>query len=105
VEFEWDETKRQSNIAKHGIDFASAKDIWEGPVLTAEAEYRGESRFKAIGETHGFVIVVVFARRGKRRRLISARVANRKEREGYYRALERPRGRSQRLGPGAEDDG
>jgi hypothetical protein len=105
VEFEWDETKRQSNIEKHGIDFAIAKNIWQGPILTAQAEYRGELRFKAIGETRDFVIVVVFTWRGKRRRLISARVANRKEREGYYRALERPRGRSQRLGPGAEDDG
>ena len=27
--FEWDETKRQSNLAKHGVDFTAAKRMLE----------------------------------------------------------------------------
>ena len=33
MEFEWDEAKRRSNLAAHGIDFEDAIAIWEGPVL------------------------------------------------------------------------
>jgi len=29
--FEWDETKRQANLAKHLIDFADAVKVFEGP--------------------------------------------------------------------------
>jgi uncharacterized DUF497 family protein len=30
--FEWDESKRQSNLAKHHIDFQDALRILEGPI-------------------------------------------------------------------------
>ncbi len=33
MEFEWDETKRRANLAKHRIDFVDAKEIWQGDVL------------------------------------------------------------------------
>ncbi len=33
MDFDWDEKERQTNLAKHGIDFVRAKEIWEGPVL------------------------------------------------------------------------
>jgi uncharacterized DUF497 family protein len=31
--FEWDEPKRLANLAKHGVDFAAAKLIFEGPTV------------------------------------------------------------------------
>jgi uncharacterized DUF497 family protein len=31
--FEWDESKRQSNLAKHRIDFQDALRIFDGPVF------------------------------------------------------------------------
>ena len=31
--FEWDETKRQANLAKHLIDLADAVKVFEGPVF------------------------------------------------------------------------
>ena len=31
--FEWDESKRQTNLAKHHIDFEDAKRIFDGPVF------------------------------------------------------------------------
>ena len=33
MEFEWDEDKRQSNIAKHGIDFDRAATLFDGRLL------------------------------------------------------------------------
>jgi uncharacterized DUF497 family protein len=34
VAFEWDPTKNQANIRKHGAAFETAKRIFEGRVLT-----------------------------------------------------------------------
>lgn len=31
--FEWDENKRQANLAKHHIDFQDAKRVFDGPVF------------------------------------------------------------------------
>ena len=31
--FEWDESKRQANLAKHHIDFRDAKRVFDGPVF------------------------------------------------------------------------
>lgn len=33
MEFEWDEAKRQSNLRKHGLDFAEVDHFdWDDPV-------------------------------------------------------------------------
>ena len=48
---EWDEPKRQSNLADHGVDFMDAALIFEGVFLEAEdrrSDY-GEQRFRALG--------------------------------------------------------
>ncbi len=37
--FEWDEAKNRANTVKHGIDFETARRIFDGPVLT-----RGDGR-------------------------------------------------------------
>ncbi len=31
--FEWDESKRQANLAKHLVDFQDATQIFDGPVF------------------------------------------------------------------------
>ena len=36
MNFEWDDTKRKSNIKKHGIDFINAPMIFAGYTLTIE---------------------------------------------------------------------
>lgn len=36
MEFEWDETKRQSNIRNHGIDFVDVRAAFDGYTLTVE---------------------------------------------------------------------
>ena len=81
--FEWDESKRQANLAKHHIDFRDAKRIFEGPVFERIDRRHGEDRTFAIGLMEDIEIVVVYMMRGKRRRIISARRAHRNERQEY----------------------
>jgi uncharacterized protein len=72
--FEWDEAKRRSNLAEHGVDFADAALIFRGPVLEAEdrrAEY-GERRLRALGHVGDDYFLVAFTWRGENRRIISA---------------------------------
>jgi len=86
--FEWDESKRQANLAKHHIDFRDARRVFEGPVFEKVDSRRGEDRMFAIGLMEGIPIVVVYVMRGERRRIISARRANRDERQDYQNHLE-----------------
>jgi len=47
--FEWDESKRQANLAKHHIDFPDAKRIFDGAVFERSDRRHGEDRIFAIG--------------------------------------------------------
>lgn len=85
--FEWDESKRQANLAKHHIDFWDARQIFDGPVFEKVQRRRDEDRVLAIGLLQGVEIVVVYAIRGNRRRIISARRAHRDERQAYAKHL------------------
>jgi len=85
--FEWDESKRQANLAKHHIDFRDAKRIFDGPVFERMDSRHGEDRIFAIGLMEDIEIVVVYVMRGQRRRLISARRAHRNERQEYASRL------------------
>ena len=83
--FQWDAAKRSANLAKHGIDFGDAVQIFEGPVLEKIDRRRdyGEDRIAAIGVAMGLELYVVYTVRGGERRIISARRANRHERKAY----------------------
>lgn len=84
-DFEWDEAKCQSNLKKHGVDFADACHIFDGDILEIEdirSSY-GEERFLAIGILGDQVLAVVYTVRGETIRLISARKATRDEKEVY----------------------
>jgi uncharacterized DUF497 family protein len=85
MSFEWDAAKSAANLAKHGIDFMDAVGIFDGPVLEKADRRRdyGEERIAAIGLLTGIELYVVYTRRADRRRIISARRANRYERQAY----------------------
>ena len=85
--YEWDETKRYANLAKHLIDFADAVKVFEGPVFEKVQRRHGENRMLAVGLLEDIEIVVIYAVRGKYRRIISARRANRNERQDYANQL------------------
>jgi uncharacterized DUF497 family protein len=87
--FEWDEAKRAANLAKHGIDFEDARAIWLCPVAQRRSDWWAEERYVAIGKVNSRIIAVVWTPRGGRRRILSARVARRNERESYQAFLER----------------
>ena len=91
MSFEWDERKRRANFLKHGVDFARAARMFEGPTLEAPDERReyGEARIGAFGLVDGEVFFVVYTRRGSYRRIISARKAGSNERNLYRAALAR----------------
>ena len=86
---EWDEKKRQLNLAKHGIDFTRAASIFEGAIAEYPQQKRdyGEERFAAIGRVEDLILYVIYTWRDNRRRIISARRAGHDERERYYKSL------------------
>ena len=81
--FEWDEGKRQANLAKHHIDFREAKRVFDGPVFERMDRRRGEDRVFAISLMEDIEMVVVDGMRGKRRRMMSVRRAHRNERQEH----------------------
>ena len=86
--FEWDAGKEANNFAKHGIDFVQAAQIFRGPVLErvdARRDY-GEERMIALGKYDGIVLCVVYTRRNKYRRIISAWRAGKYDRQNYQKA-------------------
>jgi uncharacterized protein len=83
VDFEWDEQKSASTFDNRGFDFAWASRIFDGPVLEsidARNEY-GEIRIQAIGATGEDILFVVYTDRDHVRRVVSARRADKRERE------------------------
>lgn len=92
MDFEWDELKNESNLAKHGVSFEEAQHIFSTPVLTLydeRSDEYGEAREISIGTIdEAVVIVVIHTDRDGVTRLISARPANKKERNTYYDYLQ-----------------
>lgn len=73
MSLEWDENKRQRNIAERGVDFRLAGQIFENPKIETEdrREDYGEVRYRALGHVDDDFFVVVYTWRGKNRRIIS----------------------------------
>ena len=85
MELEWDDRKNRLNIAKHGIDFADAWRIFAKSMLIRQdtrKEYR-ETRWIALGDLKGIIVVLVFTIRGEKTRIISIRKGNKHERQIY----------------------
>jgi uncharacterized protein len=85
MDFEWDESKNKANIEKHGIDFNDVPNIFEFPMVVKEDKRKdyGEKRWIAIGLLFDFIVVVVYTFRKTIIRIISVRLANKKEKETY----------------------
>jgi len=86
--FEWDETKSLANAKTRGLPFEIATALFDGPTLESPHRRRdhGERRVKAIGRAAGQVLVCMYTDRSVVRRIISLRVANRRERDAYRAA-------------------
>lgn len=94
MEFEWDENKNQSNWLKHKVDFADAIHIFLDSRRLERENIRkryGEVRFQTIGMTEQGILFVIYTERHQNTiRLISARKANRRERQAYENGLFKP---------------
>jgi uncharacterized protein len=87
--FEWDETKSQKNVERRGFDFEFATHVFDGDLLEHDDTRRsyGERRIVSLGEIDGEIFSLVYTWRGSNRRIISARYANRRERDAYRKAF------------------
>jgi uncharacterized DUF497 family protein len=84
--FEWDDEKRELNLAKHGIDFDGAIEVFHGPIILRRSDRNNEERWTALGYSDNRLIVVVFTRRTDVIRIISARRARKNEEREYRNA-------------------
>ena len=93
MNFEWDDSKNQSNFRKHGIWFEEAKTVWAdgSSIEFLDPEHsEQEDRFIRVGHsTGGRILLVVFCERdsGNTIRFISARKATSKERKQYEEGI------------------
>lgn len=85
IKFSWDEKKERENIKKHGISFEVASLVFadERRIEFFDTEHSiDEDRYITIGMV-GDVLMVVYTIREDQHRIISARIANKRERSKY----------------------
>lgn len=86
VSFEFDPKKAVTNLRKHGVSFAEAEPALYDPMaLTREDDdAMAEHRFLTVGTgALGRILMVCWTERNQVVRVISARLANAKERKSY----------------------
>lgn len=93
MRFTWDVEKSEHNFAERGFDFAFATLVFSSPTLEridARQDY-GEVRRIALGVADEIPLTVVYTDRAEAgivvRRIISARVSSRRERQAYAKVF------------------
>jgi len=82
--FEWDSEKSIRNQAKHGIDFDTARALWDdGNRVEIKSPFPLESRSILIGKLGQKLWTAIFTRRGGALRIISVRRARKREANLY----------------------
>ncbi|HEY3413969.1 MAG TPA: BrnT family toxin [Armatimonadota bacterium] len=84
---EWDTDKATRNVAKHGVPFEEACTVFGDPLeVTVEDESHSEeeARFFSVGvSVSGRLLAVSYTERSDRVRILSARLASRREPKDY----------------------
>ena len=87
MEFEWDPQKAAKNLRKHKVSFTEAATVFDDPlsVTVADPDHSAdEDRFIIVGQSYRRrLLIVSFAERGDRIRIISAREPTPAERRAY----------------------
>lgn len=84
ISFEFDESKSNGNLEKHGIDFIKAQALWNDPdLLQIQAKSEDEPRFLLIGRIALKHWSAVTTYRSEVIRIISVRRSRVKEIELY----------------------
>ncbi|MDR3139102.1 MAG: BrnT family toxin [Treponema sp.] len=88
IDVEWDDDKNKANKRDHeGLGFELAQLVFADSnrlerIDRSEENTFGEERWQTLGMA-GKVLFVVHTERGERKRIISARLANKAERRSY----------------------
>ena len=88
LDVEWDEAKRAWTLGHRRIDFARLVGIFDDPRRWEREDARrnyGERRWVVLCPLGERVYHVTYTRRGAKRRIISARKANKREQRRYAR--------------------
>ncbi len=87
MEFEWDQSKAAVNLKKHDVSFEESKTVFDNPlavIFDDEAHSLDERREIIIGHSQrNRLLLIAFTERSSGIRIISARLATRKESEDY----------------------
>ena len=82
-EFEWDKGNIDKNLKKHEVENGEAEEAFFDKkrfIFKDKLHSLGEERFRIIGKTKKKrLLFIVFTKRGKKIRIISARDINKKE--------------------------
>jgi uncharacterized DUF497 family protein len=85
--FTWDPRKAAANLRKHGISFPEAASAFSDPlsITIPDPDHSlNEAHFLLIGQSlRHHLVVVAHVERGDTIRIISARIASRRERRAY----------------------
>jgi len=87
MEFEWDPKKANSNLRKHQVSFEEASSALSDPMAATGADPDhsiGEFRYVTFGiSERGRLLVVAHTEQSETIRIISARLASRREKKIY----------------------
>ena len=82
--FEFDKNKSELNKEKHGIDFETAKKLWEDPNrIEIPARWLDEPRYLLIAFLNEGLWSAIYTVRNKKIRIISVRKSRNNEKEVY----------------------
>lgn len=82
---EYDSKKHQDTLQHRGLDFNDSVSVFAGNTFSMldERQNYGEERVITVGKLSTRVVIIVWTQRGEKRRIISMRYANERERHHY----------------------
>jgi uncharacterized DUF497 family protein len=85
----FDAAKREKTLRERGLDFARAREVFDGLTITLQDQRQdyGEPRFITAGWLDARLVVLLWTPRGLARRIISMRKANEREIDKYKQGL------------------
>ncbi len=89
MEIEFDPAKDGANMAKHGVSLALASELdWQAALVWIDGRFEyGEVRMIALAPKTEILYYVAYVERGRARRIISLRRANRREVKHYVQSI------------------
>jgi uncharacterized protein len=89
MQFTWDDTKRRSNLLKHGLDFRCVAEVFSGPTFTFEDDRLNylEQRLVTLGFLDGNIVSLVHTETEYEIHCISFRHATKREEAIFFKNI------------------